>query len=246
MQNQWGNGSNNWQQQQQQQYRAQAQGGQVRAAAGGREKFIVRTYNHLFGAIVLFAAIEFALFHFELAPVIAGAMMSSWWLVLGGFMLVSWVASRAAFSATNPVTQYAALGGFVLAEAIIFVPLLYMAEQVAPGAIPSAGLVTMAGFAGLTGIAFWTRKDFSFLGGVLRWAFMMAMVAIVASLIFGTSLGTWFSVAMVAVAGAAILYDTSNVLKHFPEDRHVGAALQLYASVALIFWYVLRIFISSD
>jgi len=117
---------------------------------------------------------------------------------------------------------------------------------VAPGAIPSAGLVTMAGFAGLTGIAFWTRKAFSFLGGVLRWAFLMAIVAIVASLIFGTSLGTWFSVAMVAVAGAAILYDTSNVLKHFPEDRHVGAALQLFASVALMFWYVLSIFISRD
>lgn len=247
MQNQWGNGSNNWQQQQQQQYQAQAHGqAQVKQGATGREKFIVRTYNHLFGAIVLFAAIEFALFQLELAPVIAGAMMSSWWLVLGGFMLVSWVASRAAFSATNPVTQYAALGGFVLAEAIIFVPLLYMAEQVAPGAIPSAGLVTMAGFAGLTGIAFWTRKDFSFLGGVLRWAFLMAMVAIGASLIFGASLGTWFSVAMVAVAGAAILYDTSNVLRHFPEDRHVGAALQLFASVALMFWYVLSIFISRD
>ena len=261
MQNQWGNGQGNWPQQQQnqqqqqynqyqqqqyQQYQAQAHGGHAQAAAGGREKFIVRTYNHLFGAIVLFAAIEFALFQTGLAEPIAGAMMSSWWLVLGGFMLVSWVASRAAFNATNPVTQYAALGGFVLAEAIIFVPLLYIAEQVAPGAIPSAGLVTMAGFAGLTGIAFWTRKDFSFLGGVLRWAFLMALVAIGASLIFGTSLGTWFSVAMVAFAGAAILYDTSNVLRHFPEDRYVGAALQLFSSVALMFWYVLSIFISRD
>ena len=44
---------------------------------------------------------------------------------------------------------------------------------------------------------------------------------------------------------AAILYDTSNVLHHFPEDRYVGAALQLFASVALMFWYVLRLFMSS-
>ncbi len=59
------------------------------------------------------------------------------------------------------------------------------------------------------------------------------------------ALGTWFWVAMIGFAGAAILYDTSNVLHHFPEDRYVGAALQLFASVALMFWYVLRLFMAS-
>ena len=54
----------------------------------------------------------------------------------------------------------------------------------------------------------------------------------------------FFSVAMVAFAGAAILYDTSNVLHHYPEDRAVGAALELFASVALLFWYILRLFMS--
>ena len=43
--------------------------------------------------------------------------------------------------------------------------------------------------------------------------------------LFGFELGVFFSVAMVAFAGAAILYDTSNVLHHYPEDRAVGAAL---------------------
>ncbi len=47
-------------------------------------------------------------------------------------------------------------------------------------------------------------------------------------------------------ARAAILYDTSNVLHHFSEDRYVGAALRLFASVAMMFWYVLRMFMSSD
>jgi hypothetical protein len=50
---------------------------------------------------------------------------------------------------------------------------------------------------------------------------------------------------MIGFAGAAILYDTSNVLHHYPEDRYVGAALQLFASVALMFWYVLRLFMGS-
>ncbi len=65
-------------------------------------------------------------------------------------------------------------------------------------------------------------------------------------MLFGFNLGTWFSVAMVGLAGGAILYDTSNILRHFPEDRYVGAALELFASVALMFWYVLRIFPSRD
>jgi hypothetical protein len=103
----------------------------------------------------------------------------------------------------------------------------------------------MMGFVGLTAVAFSTRKDFSFLGGMMRWLGMMALVLIVASVIFGFELGTWFSVAMVTFAGAAVLYDTSNVLHHFPEDRYVGAAMQLFASVALMFWYVLRIFLGS-
>jgi hypothetical protein len=216
------------------------------ARSDARERFIVRTYNHLFGAILLFAAIEVALFMTGAARVVAQAMMStSWFIVLAGFMVVSWLASRAAHRSTSLAMQYLALGGFVVAQAIIFVPLLFIADAYAPGAIQSAAMVTIAGFAGLTGIAFWTRKDFSFLGSVLRWVGICAIVLLAASLIFGFHLGTFFSVGMVAFAGAAILYDTSNVIHHFPEDRYVGAALELFASVALMFWYVLRIFIGD-
>jgi FtsH-binding integral membrane protein len=216
------------------------------AASDPRERFIVRTYNHLFGAIVGFAAIEIALFKTGAAEVIARAMMgTSWLIVLGGFMVVSWLASRAAHGSSSIPAQYLALAGFVVAEALVFVPLLYRADAVAPGAIQSAGLVTMLGFAALTGIAFWTRKDFSFLGSILRWAGVCALVLLVAGLVFGFQLGTFFAVAMVAFAGGAILYDTSNILLHFPEDRHVGAALELFASVAMMFWYVLRLFIGS-
>lgn len=50
---------------------------------------------------------------------------------------------------------------------------------------------------------------------------------------------------MVGFAGAAILYDTSNILREYPEDRYISAALQLFASVALMFWYVLRLFMGE-
>jgi len=219
---------------------------QGQSALDRRSQFIVRTYNHLFGAIVAFALIEVALFQLGLAPVIAKALLgTSWLLVLGGFVVVSWLATRAAHTSVSKPAQYAALSCYVLGQAIIFVPLLYIANTVAPGVISSAALVTFTGFAGLTGVAFYTRKDFSFLRGLLLWGGVSAMVLIVAGALFGFQLGTFFSVAMVAFAGAAILYDTSNVLHHFPEDRYVGAALELFASVAMMFWYVLRLFLAA-
>jgi FtsH-binding integral membrane protein len=213
--------------------------------AEARASFIVRTYTHLFGAVVAFTLIEVLLFTSGLAYHIARAFLSTNWLViLGGFMIVSWIASRTAHRAEGKATQYAGLLLFILAEALIFVPLLAVAEYYAPGVIRSAALVTLFGFTGLTLVAVWTRKDFSFLGGMLRWGMVLALVAIVGGVIFGFELGTWFSVAMIGLAGAAILYDTSKILTVFPTDRHVGAALELFASVALMFWYVLRLFMS--
>lgn len=224
---------------------SQAGYGQSTAAIDRRARFLTKTYNTLFLAICGFAAVEVGLFMSGLAESIASFMLGgSWLLVLGAFMLVSWFGSRVAARSESRGAQVAALAGYVVAEAIIFVPLLYMANAYAPGAIQSAALVTIVGFAGLTAIAWQTKKDFSFLGGILRWGGVLALVLIVASLIFGFELGTFFSVAMVGFAGAAILYDTSNILRDYPEDRYVSAALQLFSSVALMFWYVLRIFMS--
>lgn len=211
-----------------------------------RATFVSRTYTHLFGAISAFTLIEIFLFKSGLAEPMARAMLGvSWLFVLGGFMVVSWLASRTAHMATSKAVQYGALAGFVMAEAIIFVPLLFVADRFAPGVITSAVAVTFVGFTGLSLVAFYTRKDFSFLRGILCWGGIVALVLIGAGAIFGFQLGTYFSVAMIALAGGAILYDTSNILHHYPEDRYVAAALELFASVALMFWYVLRLFLSS-
>jgi uncharacterized protein len=212
-----------------------------------RAEFITRTYNHLMGAIVAFVGVELLLFGSGMAESIAQTLLGgSWLLVLGAFMVVGWMASRVAASSESIGAQYAALGGYVIAEAIIFVPMLYIAEETAPGVIQSAAIVTLLGFAGLTAIVFTTRKDFSFLRGMLMFGGVIAVVAIIGASLFGFQLGTWFSVAMVGFAGGAILYDTSNVMLHYPKDRYVAAALSLFASVALLFWYVLRLFMSRD
>ena len=124
--------------------------------------------------------------------------------------------------------------------------MLYIANAYGDGLIESAAGVTLIGVAGLTAVVFITRKDFSFLRGMLMWGGMLALVAIIGAVLFGFELGTWFSVAMIGFAGAAVLYDTSNILHHYSEDRHVAAALQLFASIAMMFWYVLRLFMSRN
>lgn len=210
-----------------------------------RGTFVSRTYTHLFCAISAFVLLEIALFQSGLAEPIARTFMSgSWLMVLGGFLVVAWIARYAAHNAASKAMQYAALTGYVLAEALIFVPLLYLANKFAPGTITSAAAVTFIGFGGLTLIAFFTRKDFSFLRGILCWGGIIALLLIIGGAIFGFQLGTYFSVGMVALAGCAILYDTSNIIHHYSEDRYVAASLELFASVALMFWYVLRIFMS--
>lgn len=221
----------------------------IHASVDARATFLVRTYLHLVGAIFAFVFIEAAFFLSGIADRLAEMVFLGgrfgWLAVLGGFVVVSWVADRWARSDAGQGMQYAGLGLYVLAEAVIFVPLLWIAAQYDPSAIPTAGLVTLVIFGGLTGIVFLTRRDFSFLRGVLGVASLGALGVIVASLIFGFSLGVLFSAAMVVLAGGYILFYTSNILHHYRTDQHVAAALALFASVALLFWYVLRIFLAS-
>ncbi|MGH8221931.1 MAG: Bax inhibitor-1/YccA family protein [Woeseiaceae bacterium] len=215
-------------------------------AVEDRSSFIWKCYAHVVGAIFAFAAIEAYLFQSGIAERIAAPMLGNWLLVLGAFILAGWGASHVAHRVESKNAQYAAFAAFVVVQALIFSPLLYVAATRSPGMIDSAAVVTMLGSAGLIATAMITRKDFSFLRGLLVWGFMLALAGIVASFIFGFELGTWFSVAMIGFAGAAVLYDTSNIMHHYPQDKYVAASMQLFASIALMFWYILRLFMSRE
>lgn len=215
-----------------------------------RVRFIRRTYGHLAGAILAFVLLEAMLFQTGLPEMMMGLLARSsysWLIVLGAFMGVSYMADRWAQSDASLGVQYAGLGVYVLAQAFIFVPLLYMAAAVSGSeVIASAGLITLLLFTGLTFMVLTTRKDFSFLGGFLKIAFFVALGIIVASILFGFNLGVLFASVMVVVASASILYNTSNVLHRYHPAQHVAASLTLFASVALLFWYILRIFMGSS
>ncbi|MBX3418239.1 MAG: US12 family protein [Pirellulaceae bacterium] len=221
------------------------------AAVDERITFIRNTYLHLaaaVGAFVLLQMVMFTFFEPQLAAFVGWVFGTrfSWLLVLGAFMGVSWLADSWAHSGKSLSTQYAGLGLYTFAEAIILSPLLYLAHKVSPGAIPMAATTTLMIFGGLTLFVLLTRMDFSFLRMFLVVAGFAALAFIVASLIFDFGgLGFWFSGAMVVLMSGYILYHTSNVLHHYQTNQHVAAALALFASLGTLFWYVLQLFMTS-
>jgi len=214
------------------------------AAADERADFIRKTYMHLTGAVVAFAILEAYLVQSGLALQIlnmVGVSKYGWLIVMLAFVGVSYVANSWAMSATSPAMQYAGLSLYVVAEAAIMSPLILYAYIKMPEALPMAAGITLAMFGGLTFIVFITGKDFSFLRGVLMLGGLVALGLIICSMIFGFSLGLVFVVAMIALCCGYILYDTSNVIHHYRVGQHVAASLALFASVAMLFWYVLRL-----
>lgn len=227
----------------------------INASEDARRTFIRKTYTHLAAAVYVFAALEWLFISLgwdETALRLIGSGGLMWLAVLGAFMVVSWIANSWALSATSIGKQYAGLFLYVFAESIIFLPLLALAKFKSVqfvgqdvNVIAAAGITTAIMFAGLTALVFLSGKDFSFLGKFLGLSMIGAFALIVASALFGFNLGIWFVVAMVVAACGYILYYTSQIMHQFRTDQYVAAALALFASVALLFWYILQIFMSS-
>jgi FtsH-binding integral membrane protein len=168
--------------------------------------------------------------------------------MLIGFMFITQYAESTALKTSDKNKQYMAYGLYILAEAIIFIPLLYIAIMYSGGMelINQAAIVTLSLFGGLTAVVFVTKKDFSFLRSALTVGFFIALGLIVAGTLFGFDLGLWFSVGMCVLAAGAILYQTSNLVHKYTNEQYIPAAIGLFASLMLLFWYVLRIFMSRD
>ncbi|QOD60088.1 US12 family protein [Polaribacter haliotis] len=215
-----------------------------------RVDFYKKTYTHVAGGILLFVLFEYILLQSNTLVEFMLSMTQGWkWLVmLGGFMFITNYAESTALKTADKNKQYLAYAVYIFAEAIIFVPLLYMAIVYTESyeLLQQATIVTLALFVGISSIVFITKKDFSFIKSGLTVGFFIAIGLIVAGSLFGFNLGLWFSVGMCVLAGGAILYQTSNLVNKFGTEDYIPAALGLFASLMLLFWYVLSIFMSRD
>ena len=209
--------------------------------------FYRKTYSHVAIALLAFIVVEAILINTVPESLIVSMVSSPfvWLFILGGFWLGSMLANKWT-QAQDKSTQYRGLGIYVLLEAIIFLPMIYIAIDLSDGLaiISQAGIITLSLFAGLTAVVFLTRVD---LGGrriIKKVGGFLALGLIVAGALFRFDLGLWFSVAMVALAAGGILYETYNIKNVYSTDQYVAAALQLFSSVMLLFWYILRILLS--
>lgn len=214
-----------------------------------RVAFYKKTYAHVAGGVAVFILFEYLLLQSEAIVQFALSMTEGfkWLIMLGGFMFITNYAEGVAMRSADKSKQYLAFGLYILAEAFIFVPLIYIASSYSgPEILQQAAIVTLALFSGLTAVVFVTKKDFSFLKTGLTIGFFIAIGLIVAGTLFGFNLGLWFSVGMCLLAGGSILYQTSNLMNKYSTEDYIPASLGLFASLMLLFWYVLQIFMSRD
>jgi uncharacterized protein len=218
------------------------------AGADERMAFVRRTYAHVAGAIFAFVAVAATIVNSGFAERMlmwVGAGQWNWLILLAMFIGVGWIAEKWARSDTSQGIQYVGLALYVVALAVIMTPLLYIAAfYSSPELIPTAAMLTLLVFGGLTLTVFMTKKDFSFLRGALAIGSLTALGLIVAAIAFGFALGTWFAGAMIVLFSGYILYQTSQILAHYRPTQHVAAALALFASVAMLFYYILYFLMS--
>jgi FtsH-binding integral membrane protein len=232
-----------------------------------RVTFLRRTYGLLGVSLIAFAAITAGIMRFATQTsfhystwALRGQL--NWLIVFGLFMGVGYVARQLAMSESSRGLQLAGLGLFVVAESLLLQPILWvlilrfgnrmmlqsgvlMSGQAA-AILAQAVVITLSIFIGLTLTVFLTRKDFSFLHGALSIGSFAVLGVIIASWLFGFSLGALFCGAVILLMAGYILYQTTQVMSYFPPTAYVAAALMLFSTIATLFWYVLQLLMSLN
>ncbi len=220
------------------------------APAADRAAFFRRTYGLVAASFGAFAIALYAFFVSGVAHSFMSAIagVGSWGML--GVMVLFWigttVAQSLAFSRASRLTQYAGLGLYVLLQALIFVPLIYYTAIVTKGnpgeILILACLATGALVVALTAVVFMTNLDFSFLKVAIVIGSICALGIVIVSLFTETSLGAWFSIAMIVLMATVILYQTNEVKNTMETDQHVAAAFVLFSSFVTLLFYVIRLF----
>jgi FtsH-binding integral membrane protein len=206
------------------------------ASVGDRIAFIRKVYS-LFFVATLFA-VGGALLGLAYTPLMAAALQHPiiiFILMIGGVMGAQAVRHV-------PGVNLAALFGFTTLTGVIISPVLYVIGRTNPGSILQAGVLTVGIFGGLTAYVFISRRDFSFLRGMVTVGLVIVIGAALINLFVG-SLGLGFAISSAALLLFAgfVLYDTSNIIRRYPTNEYVAGALSLYLDAFNIFLALLRI-----
>ncbi len=158
-------------------------------------------------------------------------------IMIGGIFLVQAVRH-------TPGVNVAALLGFGAITGMAIAPLVAMVAAQSGMLVAQAFMTAAAVFVGLSAYAFFSRKDFSFLKGFV-WTGLIAVIVLGLSNYFFFESGVLaltLSGISVLLFSAFILYDTSTILRDYPNEEYIAAALTLYLDVFLLFENLLVLF----
>jgi len=117
-----------------------------------------------------------------------------------------------------------------------------MVAMVAPGVATAAFGLTAVDFLVLTGVAVFSKKDFSFLRSfVIVGITVMFFGSLLAAIFHMETFGLMISAVAVIACSAKILWDTSNMLRTGDFSDPAGFALSLFVSLYNIFISLLRL-----
>ena len=176
----------------------------------------------------------------------AGLSMMMQWphpglvITLIGYFGLMYAASRFRNSALGLVFVFALTGfmGLTLGPIIsLYVNSLPNGDQLVMTALAGTGLI----FVGLSAYALTSRKDFSFLGGMLFAGILVAFLAGLGAVIFSIpALSLAVSAMFILLMSGLILYQTSAII-HGGETNYIMATITLYVAIYNLFLSLLQI-----
>lgn len=208
----------------------------AQATVAERMGFIRKVYA-LFFAATLFA-IGGVMLGFAF-PAIMIAVASHPWITL--MVLMGGVMGAQAVRHT-PGVNLIALFGFTTLTGAIISPLMYIVGRDNPASILQAGVLTVGIFGGLTAYVFVSKKDFSFLRGMVTTGLIVVFLAALLNIFFQSSAFSFaVSAAALLLFSGFVLYDTSNIIRRYPTNEYIAGALSLYLDAFNIFLALIRI-----
>jgi len=209
----------------------------AQASLAERMSFVRKVYA-LFFAATLFA-IGGVVVGFTFPPIMQ-AIAGSFWIPL--IILFGGVFAAQAVRHV-PGVNLLALFGFTTLTGIVISPLMYVVSLTNPASIIQAGVLTVGIFGGLTAYVFVTKRDFSFMRGMLVTGLIVLILAGLLNvfLIGSSALGFATAAAALLLFSGFVLYDTSNIIRRYPTNEYVAGALSLYLDAFNIFLALIRI-----
>ncbi|MCG6886080.1 MAG: Bax inhibitor-1/YccA family protein [Proteobacteria bacterium] len=157
----------------------------------------------------------------------------------GAFLLIWLVLPRTANTSAGIGVVFAITGllGFSLGPILNQYLALSNGSEIIMTALGGTGVI----FLGLSGYALTTRRDFSFLGGMLFVGLVVILIAAIANIFLAIpAMSLAISAVVILLFSGFILYDTSRIING-GQTNYIMATVSLYLNIFNIFIHLLNI-----